>query len=247
MGRGAGRGGTRASVRSLSPTALCFLQCRVRVVLSACAHPVLTPPQAIDESVPGLSANPPWDFRLRPRGGLKEDGKTMMQWAGAPWKDPQQLDSSGRLKPQGPPEFFRRYLRLTKLDKPPAASLVSMAGLSSTNFVQCEANPGVALDKSNHKYRLLMIQDGQAKTVGRFHVEKEGIEGYNAYNDMQTKGPLGICGVPKSVGNIGPPGSSGQQVLAGPSAPSNLAHSSSICLPRLREYVCLSRLRENVA
>jgi hypothetical protein len=162
--------------------------------------------QAINESVPGLSATPPWDFRLRPRGGLKEDGKTMMQWRGAPWKDPQILDSSGRLNSTGPPEFFTRYMRLTKLDRPPAASLASMAGLSGTNFVQCEANPGVALDNSNHKYRILMIQDGQAKTVGRFHVEKEGIEGYNAYNDMQTKGPLGICGVPNSVGNIGPPG-----------------------------------------
>ena len=65
---------------------------------------------------------------------------------------------------------------------------------------------GVALDKSTHKYRLLQIVNGQAKTVGRFHVEKEGIEGYNAYNDMQTKGPLGVSGVPASIGNIGPPG-----------------------------------------
>ena len=65
---------------------------------------------------------------------------------------------------------------------------------------------GVALDKSNHKYRLLMIENGNAKTVGRFHVEREGIEGYNAYNDMQTKGPLGVTGVPSSIGNIGPPG-----------------------------------------
>ena len=65
---------------------------------------------------------------------------------------------------------------------------------------------GVALDKSTHKYRLLQIVNGQAKTVGRFHVEKEGIEGYNAYNDMQTKGPLGVTGVPASIGNVGPPG-----------------------------------------
>lgn len=129
----------------------------------------------------------------------------MMQFRGAPWKNPQQMDSSGRLKPNGPPDFFTSYMRLTKLEKPPAASL-SSAGLSSTNFVQCEANPGVALDKSNHKYRLLMIENGQAKTVGRFHVEQEGIEGYNAYNDMQTKGPLGVAGVPNSIGNIGPPG-----------------------------------------
>jgi hypothetical protein len=65
---------------------------------------------------------------------------------------------------------------------------------------------GVALDKSTHKYRILQIVNGQAKTVGRFHVEKEGIEGYNAYNDMQTKGPLGVTGVPASIGNVGPPG-----------------------------------------
>jgi len=168
----------------------------------------------------------------------------MVPFRGAPWKDPQQMDSSGRLTQGNPPEFFKRYLRLTKLDKPAAASLAHMAGPASTNFVQCEANPGipalvpclqasvctacgavrargsatascpncsfdfpgVALDKSNHKYRLLMIENGNAKTVGRFHVEREGIEGYNAYNDMQTKGPLGVTGVPSSIGNIGPPG-----------------------------------------
>jgi len=140
----------------------------------------------------------------RPRGGLAEDGKAMMQFRGAPWKNPQQMDSSGRLKPQGPPEVFTRYMRLTKLDRPPAPSLSS--GLASSNFVQCEANPGVALDTSNQKYRLLYVENGNAKTVGRFHVEQEGIEGYNAYNDMQTKGPLGVTGVPNSVGNIGPPG-----------------------------------------
>jgi hypothetical protein len=73
-------------------------------------------------------------------------------------------------------------------------------------LVSAETKKGVALDKSTHKYRLLQIVNGQAKTVGRFHVEKEGIEGYNAYNDMQTKGPLGVTGVPASIGNIGPPG-----------------------------------------
>ena len=67
----------------------------------------------------------------------------MVPFRGAPWKDPQQMDSSGRLTQGNPPEFFKRYLRLTKLDKPAAASLSSMAGPASTNFVQCEANPGI--------------------------------------------------------------------------------------------------------
>ncbi len=67
----------------------------------------------------------------------------MVPFRRAPWKDPQQMDSSGRLTKGNPPEFFTRYLRLTKLDKPAAASLSSMGGPASTNFVQCEANPGM--------------------------------------------------------------------------------------------------------
>lgn len=128
----------------------------------------------------------------------------MIQFRGAPWNPPQQIDSSGRLKPQGPPEFFTRYMRLAKLDRQPAAA--TSGGLASSNFVQCDANPGVALENSTHKFRLLMVENGNAKTVGRFHVEQEGIEGYNGYSDMQTKGPLGVAGVPVSIGNIGPPG-----------------------------------------
>lgn len=50
------------------------------------------------------------------------------------------------------------------------------------------------------------MENGLAKTVGRFHVEQEGIEAISGYNDMLTKGPLGIMGVPGSIGNIGPPG-----------------------------------------
>jgi len=130
----------------------------------------------------------------------------MMQYRGAPWKPPQQLDTSGRLKPRGPPEFFERYMRLTKLPPREAAQIGKMAGLQGTSFEQCEANPGVALDRSNNKYKLLMVENGMAKTVGRYHVEQEGIEAISGYNDMQTKGPLGICGVPGSIGNIGPPG-----------------------------------------
>jgi len=130
----------------------------------------------------------------------------MMQYQGAIWKDPKQMDSSGRQKPGAPPEFFMRYKRLTQMASGPAPALSSMSGAASTNYVQCEENPGVALDKTTHKFRLLMIENGNAKTVGRFHVEREGIEGYNGYNDMQTKGPLGVPGVPSSIGNIGPPG-----------------------------------------
>lgn len=129
-----------------------------------------------------------------------------MQYRGAPWKPPPQLDSSGRLKPRGPPDFFERYMRLTKLPPREAAQIGKMAGLQGTSFEQCEANPGVALDRSNNKYKLLMVENGIAKTVGRYHVEQEGIEAISGYNDMQTKGPLGIFGVPGSIGNIGPPG-----------------------------------------
>ena len=161
---------------------------------------------AINEAVPGLGSAPPWDFRLRPRGGLGEDGKTMMQYRGAPWKPPQQLDSSGRLQARGPPEFFERYMRLTQLPERPQAQIGKPAGLQGTSFEQCEENPAVALDHSNHKYKLLIVENGQAKTVGRFHVQKEGFEAASAYTDMMTKGPLGIMGVPGSVGNIGPPG-----------------------------------------
>lgn len=66
----------------------------------------------------------------------------MMQYRGAPWKDPEKIDSSGRLKWGDPPEFFTRYMRLTKLPASEAASLSSTGG-ASTNFLQCEANPGV--------------------------------------------------------------------------------------------------------
>jgi hypothetical protein len=160
---------------------------------------------AVNEAVPGLGSAPPWDFRLRPRGGLAQDGKTMVPFRHAPWKDPQKRDSSGRLAAREKPEFFTRYLRLNKPDRGPAASLTG-AGAATSNYEQCEANPGVARDKITNKYRLLMIADGQAKPFGRFHVEKEGVEGYSAYTDMQTKGPLGIMGVPGSIGNIAPPG-----------------------------------------
>ena len=160
----------------------------------------------VNESVPGLSATPPWDFRLRPRGGLGEDGKTMVRFRGAPWKDPQQLDSSGRLKARGPPEFFERYMRLTQLPTREGAVISKMAGLKGTSLVQSDENPGVALDRSNHKFKMLMVENGNAKTVGRFHVAEEGIEAISGYNDMLTKGPLGIMGVPRSIGNIGPPG-----------------------------------------
>ena len=105
-----------------------------------------------------------------------------------------------------PPEFFERYMRLTQLPSREAAAIGKPAGLTGTSFEQCEANPGVALDKSNYKYKLLMVENGIAKTVGRFHVEQEGIEAISGYNDMLTKGPLGIMGVPGSIGNIGPPG-----------------------------------------
>lgn len=111
----------------------------------------------INEAVPGLGSAPPWDFRLRPRGGLGQDGKTMCQYRGAPWGPPQQLDSSGRLKEKGPPEFFERYMRLTQLPSQEKAAIGKMAGLQGTSFEQCEANPGVALDKSNYKYKLLMV------------------------------------------------------------------------------------------
>jgi hypothetical protein len=130
----------------------------------------------------------------------------MIQYRGAPWKTPNQLDSSGRLKPTGVPSFFENYLRLTQLPSREVAQTGKLAGLKGTSFVQCEENPGVALDRFNNKYKLLMVENGQAKTVGRFHVPQEGIEGISGYNDMQTKGPLGIMGVPASVGNIGPPG-----------------------------------------
>lgn len=129
----------------------------------------------------------------------------MVPYRNAPWKDPQKRDSSGRLAAREKPEFFTRYLRLNKPDRGPAASLTG-AGAATSNYEQCEANPGVARDKITNKYRLLMIADGQAKPFGRFHVEQEGIEGYSAYTDMQTKGPLGIMGVPGSIGNIAAPG-----------------------------------------
>ena len=162
---------------------------------------------AVNEAVPGLGSAPPWDFRLRPRGGLGEDGKTMMQFRGAPWGSPPQLDSSGRLKPKGPPEFFERYMRLTQLPPRESAAIGKPAGLQGTSFVQCEQNPAVALDMSNHKFKLLMVENGMAKTVGRFHVFQEGMEAISGYNDMLTKGPLGIAGVPGSIGNAsGVPG-----------------------------------------
>ena len=66
----------------------------------------------------------------------------MIQYRGAPWKDPVKIDSSGRLKGGDPPEFFNRYMRLTKLPASEAASLSSSMGANS-NIVQCEANPGV--------------------------------------------------------------------------------------------------------
>jgi len=160
---------------------------------------------AINNAVPGLGSVPPWEFRLRPRGGLGQD-KTMVQYRGAPWNTPAQLDSSGRQQPHKAPILFERYMRLTQLPARDAAVIGKMAGLQATSFEPCEANPGVALDGSNNKYKLLMVENGIAKTVGRFHVEQEGIEAISGYNDMQTKGPLGICGVPSSVGNIAPPG-----------------------------------------
>ena len=161
---------------------------------------------AVNESVPGLGSAPPWDFRLRPRGGLGQDGKTMMQYRGAPWRPPKQLDSSGRLNSAGPPEFFQRYMRLTQLPPRDGAVLSKPAGLQGTSLEQCDENPGVALDRSNNKYKILMVENGIAKTVGRFHVYQEGMEAISGYNDMQTKGPLGIPGVPGSIGNMGPPG-----------------------------------------
>ena len=161
---------------------------------------------AVNDSVPGLGSAPPWDFRLRPRGGLGQDGKTMVQYRGAPWKPPKQLDSSGRLNAQGPPDFFQRYMRLTQLPPRDGAVLSKPAGLQGTSLEQCDENPGVALDRSNNKYKILMVENGIAKTVGRFHVYQEGMEAISGYNDMQTKGPLGIAGVPGSIGNMGPPG-----------------------------------------
>jgi len=127
----------------------------------------------------------------------------MKKFAAAPWKDPEIMDSSGRLSDKGPPEFFKRYLKNTPGDRGPSANLT---GPGASNYMQCDLNPGVALDKDSKKFTLLKMENGNPKTVGRFHVEQEGLEGYNGYNDMQTKGPLGIAGVPLSVGNVGPPG-----------------------------------------
>mmetsp|Transcript_23245 Transcript_23245/g.37351 ORF Transcript_23245/g.37351 Transcript_23245/m.37351 type:complete len:95 (+) Transcript_23245:49-333(+) len=86
---------------------------------------------AINNAVPGLGSAPPWEFRLRPRGGLGQD-KTMVQYRGAPWNTPAQLDSSGRQQPHKAPILFERYMRLTQL---PARDAALICVLSAGNLV----------------------------------------------------------------------------------------------------------------
>jgi hypothetical protein len=92
-----------------------------------------------------------------------------------------------------------------KPPSPTSASLGSGLGQSS-NFVQTELNPGVALDKTTKKYRLLLFENGVPKPRGSFFTDEDGMTAYSGYYDFIGRGPHGVMGVPLSSLNKGPPG-----------------------------------------
>mmetsp|Transcript_12979 Transcript_12979/g.45637 ORF Transcript_12979/g.45637 Transcript_12979/m.45637 type:complete len:180 (+) Transcript_12979:291-830(+) len=130
----------------------------------------------------------------------------MMQFRGSPWKVPKAVDSLGKMQPKEGPKDYLEVFKRTRGSKVDKALVPKTEGLVGTNFIQCEQNPGVALDQSNHKYRLLQFEAGVAKPKGCFHTEEEGITGYSALIDQAARGPHGVAGVPRSLGNQGPPG-----------------------------------------
>eukprot|EP00961_Rhodomonas_salina_P129977 1750427-Rhodomonas_salina.1 len=138
-------------------------------------------------------------WRPRPRS-------SMMTFAGAPWKKPKPFEyiSGPTVHPR--PEYLRVYKRFLGLPDNSQAPRKSSGSGFTNNYVQSELNPGVAMDNSTQKYRLLLFENGIPVAKGAFFTDEDAMQGYSGYTDMMTKGPHGIHGVPLSASNNGPPG-----------------------------------------
>lgn len=141
----------------------------------------------------------PWNTTGRPRS-------SMMTFAGAPWKKPKPFEyiSGPTVHPR--PEYLRVYKRFLGLPDNSQAPRKSSGSGFTNNYVQSELNPGVAMDNSTQKYRLLLFENGIPVAKGAFFTDEDAMQGYSGYTDMMTKGPHGIHGVPLSASNNGPPG-----------------------------------------
>ena len=128
---------------------------------------------------------------------------TTPPWKPSPMSDPATM---GGMKPA---DWFVAYQKMKNPEgkRPSTTPHAAVGGLSvASNFVQTELNPGVAFDKTTKKFRILLMDNGTPIPRGSFWTDDSGMIGYSGFNDMANRGPMGIAGVPLSVGNMGPPG-----------------------------------------
>ena len=91
----------------------------------------------------------------------------MKPFAGAPWTKPVQIGGPEEHKR---PDYFTRYQRVVGVAG--AATGLSKSGLDPSKYEVCALNPGVAMDFSVHKYRLLLFTNDKVEPRGQFFSEQ---------------------------------------------------------------------------